>query len=246
MRTKYGMELIIDLHECDVSRFTKTNLDEFFLKLCEIAKMTPAKEPFYWKAPDGQPHLEGYSGVQFIMTSDIIIHTLDITKDAYINFFSCKDFNVPEVIAFMVDHFKVGFYHYSVLKRGHHRDPENREQEIEIKFSDKEEMRYYTWDDYFKQGDKMIFQILRKEREIYTRITLIHALIEQTLCTEKGITPDDVDKFDFWFENEYTCLIKEPGDHPRCPYREEHYFADMVDHMICKHLGIDFNDYLNS
>ena len=39
------------------------------------------------------PHTKGTSAVQFILTSSIVIHTLELLRAAYINIFSCKDFD---------------------------------------------------------------------------------------------------------------------------------------------------------
>ncbi len=39
------------------------------------------------------PKTKGTSAVQFILTSTIVIHTLDLMKSAYINIFSCKKFD---------------------------------------------------------------------------------------------------------------------------------------------------------
>jgi S-adenosylmethionine/arginine decarboxylase-like enzyme len=39
------------------------------------------------------PHTKGTSAVQFILTSTIVIHTLDVMKAVYINIFSCKPFD---------------------------------------------------------------------------------------------------------------------------------------------------------
>ena len=42
------------------------------------------------------PHTQGTSAVQFILTSSIVIHTLDQLEAVYINIFSCKAYD-PEV-----------------------------------------------------------------------------------------------------------------------------------------------------
>ena len=238
-KSKYGMELILDIHDCDISKFTRKNLDSFFYGLCKLSKMTPVGKPKYWHETSNIPHLRGYSGVQFIKTSDIIIHTLDITRDAYINFFSCKDFDVPKVIAFIVEHFSVGKFHYHVVSRGSHRD--QSEQEMEIRLIDQDQARYDTWGDYFVENDKLIFQIVRSKVDIYTKLTLIHEMIECFLLEHKGITPTDVDNFDLeWKNPDY----EEPGDDPLCPYKYEHHAADEALKIMCDNLGISFNDYM--
>ena len=44
------------------------------------------------------PHTKGMSAVCFILTSTIVIHTLQLLKAAYVNVFSCKRFD-PETAA---------------------------------------------------------------------------------------------------------------------------------------------------
>jgi len=99
-------------------RFARKNLDDFFSKLCELSDMTPVGKPKYWHETSHIPHLRGYSGIQFIKTSNILIHTLDITQDAYINFFSCKPFSVEKVMEFITSHFQCKVYQLKVIDRG--------------------------------------------------------------------------------------------------------------------------------
>ena len=47
-----------------------------------------------------EPHLKGTTAIQFIKTSNITIHTLDLLKNVYLNVFSCKYFDHREVIQF--------------------------------------------------------------------------------------------------------------------------------------------------
>lgn len=95
----YGFELILDLHGCDASMFNRKSLDEYFEKLCKAIDMQKC-ERYFWddvgvpeEERQTQPHTKGTSAVQFILTSSIVIHTLDILKAAYINIFSCKSFD---------------------------------------------------------------------------------------------------------------------------------------------------------
>ena len=95
----YGFELIMDLHGCDVSTFTRQSLKEYFTKLCQAIDMERC-ELYFWDdegvAPEEQqtsPHTKGVSAVQFILTSSIVIHTLELLKAAYVNIFSCKAFD---------------------------------------------------------------------------------------------------------------------------------------------------------
>lgn len=95
----YGKELIIDLHKCDVSTFNRPSLENYFAELCDLIKMNRCALHF-WDDLDTSPeekqtspHTTGTSAIQFILTSNITIHTLDLLKNVYINIFSCKEFD---------------------------------------------------------------------------------------------------------------------------------------------------------
>lgn len=98
----YGKELILDLHNCDPSTFNRKDIRNYFKELCELIDMK--REQLHWWDDHGvppeqhatEPHLKGTTAIQFIQTSNVTIHTLDIMKHAYVNIFSCKDFD-PEV-----------------------------------------------------------------------------------------------------------------------------------------------------
>jgi S-adenosylmethionine/arginine decarboxylase-like enzyme len=51
------------------------------------------------------PHTQGTSAVQFILTSSIVIHTLDQLKAIYINIFSCKVYDPKVAEKFTVEWF---------------------------------------------------------------------------------------------------------------------------------------------
>ena len=95
----YGFELVLDLHGCDVSTFNRKSLDGYFAELCDAIKMEKC-ERYFWddvgvppEERQTEPHTKGTSAVQFILTSSIVIHTLDLLEAAYINIFSCKAFD---------------------------------------------------------------------------------------------------------------------------------------------------------
>lgn len=103
----YGLELILDMHDCDPSSFTRKNIEKYLKELCEAIDMKRCE--LYWWDDHGvppeeqqtEPHLKGTTAIQFISTSNITIHTLDLMKRVYLNIFSCKDFdpNVPKKIS---------------------------------------------------------------------------------------------------------------------------------------------------
>ena len=107
----YGKELVLDLHNCNAKKFTRTALEKFFKELCSEIDMKRC-ELFWWddhglppEECQTEPHLKGTSAVQFIMTSNITIHTLDLMKRVYVNLFSCKGFDAEIATAFSVEWF---------------------------------------------------------------------------------------------------------------------------------------------
>lgn len=112
----YGKELILDIYECDISKFNRKDIQKYFEELCKVIDME-ACDLHFWddlNTPENEketlPHLVGTSAIQFIKTSNITIHTLDILKRVYLNIFSCKDFD--PIIA---EEFTVKFFNGNVI-----------------------------------------------------------------------------------------------------------------------------------
>lgn len=105
----YGYELILDLHGCNLSTFNRKSLDGYFEKLCKAIGMVKC-ERFWWddvgvpiEEQQTSPHTKGTTAVQyaaklniatqFILTSNITVHALDLLSAVYVNIFSCKGFD---------------------------------------------------------------------------------------------------------------------------------------------------------
>ena len=108
----YGKELIIDLYGCNVELFTRETIEKFMKELCFFINMERADLHFwdYEGVPDEEidtePHLRGTSAVQFITTSDIVVHTLELVGECYINVFTCKDFHAYNTADFIQNFFQ--------------------------------------------------------------------------------------------------------------------------------------------
>lgn len=108
----YGQELILDLHNCDIRTFFRESLDELFARLCDATDMQQCERHFWDDigVPDDEkqtsPHTKGTSAIQFILTSNITIHTLDDLACVYLNLFSCKTFDPDVVCQIAENHFK--------------------------------------------------------------------------------------------------------------------------------------------
>lgn len=93
----YGWELVLDLHECKEDRFTPEAVEQFCVEVCELIGMK--REDFHLWADDPEErdetpaHLYGVSAVQFITTSNLVVHALPKLRKAFINIFSCQKFD---------------------------------------------------------------------------------------------------------------------------------------------------------
>jgi S-adenosylmethionine/arginine decarboxylase-like enzyme len=109
---RYGQDLIVDLHGCDTSTFTRKSIRGYCIGLCKLIDMK-REDLYFWDDKDvpkkykqTEEHTSGISAIQFILTSNITIHTLDLLANAYIDIFSCKNFNTEDALGFTKDWFK--------------------------------------------------------------------------------------------------------------------------------------------
>ena len=123
IKKSYGKEVILDLHNCNPQKFRRKSIRAFFIGLCDLIEMERC-ELFWWddyglpsKERQTAPHLKGTSAVQFIMTSNITIHTLDLLKNVYLNIFSCKEFDTHKAKQFSERFFEGKAVTFKVLAR---------------------------------------------------------------------------------------------------------------------------------
>jgi len=119
----YGLELILDLHECNDEKFTRAEIERFCTELCELIDMERC-DLHFWDdvgVPEEErqkdPKTKGTSAVQFILTSTIVIHTLDLMKAVYVNIFSCKQFDTDEAAKFTAKWFGSKDWNANVVVR---------------------------------------------------------------------------------------------------------------------------------
>lgn len=97
-------------------------------------------------------------------------------------------------------------------------------------------MRYGTFGDWFYEESDLIIQVSSELSEDEQFLVALHELIEVKLCEKNGITQKQVDDFDFNFKSDDPN--EEPGDHPDAPYRKQHRFAMLIEHLAANELGI--------
>lgn len=102
----FGLEVILDLYECDPKVIcSERKLSEYATKLCKLLNMKKFGKTLLPHFGHKKAHTAGYSMLQFIETSSITGHFSELWNSAYINIFSCREFDSQKAIDFSVDFF---------------------------------------------------------------------------------------------------------------------------------------------
>lgn len=114
----FGTELVLDLYDCDPETIrSRERLTTYVRQMCDLLQMKPYGEPFAERFGLNQAKTAGYTVVQLIETSSITGHFSEQRNAAYLNIFSCKEFSVPDALAFSKDWFAAGGVSHRVLVR---------------------------------------------------------------------------------------------------------------------------------
>ena len=90
----FGFHLLLDCSNCDRKLIgSKENIYNFVKTLVEMIDMVAVGEPIIEMLCVGDPKV-GYSLMQLISTSNITGHFMDISGEAYIDVFSCREFDI--------------------------------------------------------------------------------------------------------------------------------------------------------
>ena len=97
---------LFDCAECNLSSITsKDNVKKFLNELVVEIDMVPFGNPFIEHFATHDPQKAGISFFQMIETSNISGHLCDINGDAYIDVFSCKEYDVEKAQAVVQKYF---------------------------------------------------------------------------------------------------------------------------------------------
>jgi hypothetical protein len=119
---------------------------------------------------------------------------------------------------------------------------------VKIEIIPHNRQRYPTVGDWFfdKRGNLTIrvSKLSDWRREM---LVAFHELAEVLICKHRNISQTAVDRFDKKFEADRAKgkhgEDDEPGDHPKSPYRREHFFATNVEALLSAELDVDFCKY---
>ena len=82
----------------------------------------------------------------------------------------------------------------------------------------------------------------------FSRLILLHEFLENLLCEFNGISEEELDAFDKWFEAEKAAgripKNASAGYHPKAPYGPFHRFIEAGPELLtCKELGFTWKQY---
>lgn len=114
----YGMELVLNLRECDHETLSsRDSIIQYAKEICRVIEMKPFGEPWAERFGLNKDFSAGYSLVQLIETSSVTGHFSELWDTAYINIFSCKEFDAEKATAFTKQYFGAKDLNQQVLIR---------------------------------------------------------------------------------------------------------------------------------
>jgi len=114
----WGLSTHIDLFGCKSEKIkSRAEIETFAKDLVDLLKMTAHGEPVIeWF---GNGDTEGFTLIQLLTTSCITAHFSEsYRKSAYIDIFSCKEYNPGEVVKFCANFFGASVYYSTGIRRG--------------------------------------------------------------------------------------------------------------------------------
>lgn len=121
-------------------------------------------------------------------------------------------------------------------------------EKVRVEVIPHNQQRYPTVGDWLYEKDgTLVIRVSRMTDPRYAMLVALHELVEVLLCNQRGITQKEVDRFDIQFEKDRAAgkhgEDDEPGDHPKAPYRKEHFFATNIEALMAGELGVDWKKY---
>ena len=113
----WGQHFILDIAGCNNNVRSKEKIKSFVVELVDAIDMVAYGEPIIEHFAEHSEEAAGYTLLQLIETSAISGHFSDNFKDAYIDIFSCKYFDVDMVVGIVEKYFGPESIHALCLER---------------------------------------------------------------------------------------------------------------------------------
>lgn len=92
----WGFHLVLNLYECQFELIaSRDNIERYIIELCDLIQMRRFGDPIIVHFGESEK-VAGFSMFQLIETSNIAGHFANQSKSAYLDIFSCKNFD-PQV-----------------------------------------------------------------------------------------------------------------------------------------------------
>jgi len=117
MSGAWGYSLAMDLKQCDPAIIrSKEKIQDYVIQLCKLIDMKRFGDCQI--VHFGEGNKEGYTMLQLIETSNICGHFANDINSAFIDLFSCKEFDIKAVTDFTVDFFNANSHRVHYIIRG--------------------------------------------------------------------------------------------------------------------------------
>jgi len=118
-KTEYGIELVVDLYNCNYETITsRAKLRQFASEICKVIKMKPYGEPLIPDFGFSLAKTAGPSMVQLIESSSITAHYSPHWRLVCLNIFTCKTFDPEKAFKFAREFFGAERSVAYLIKRG--------------------------------------------------------------------------------------------------------------------------------
>lgn len=115
----WGYEATFDLEGCNKSQISDEKvLASYLAETVRRIDMIAYGEPIMKNFANHDPSKGGYTIVQLIETSSITGHFVDSTGKAFINIFSCKEFDPDDALDVIHEYFKPSSVVVKMMTRG--------------------------------------------------------------------------------------------------------------------------------
>lgn len=124
----------------------------------------------------------------------------------------------------------------------------DKSNEVFIKTINKEDHRYSTVGDYWRdQNGQLQIRVSKLNNKYMEFLVILHELCEVYFTEYKRIKEEDIKAFDEEFESKRVKgNTDEPGNDPKAPYLEQHVLAEAIERIAATYLGINWIEYSNT
>ena len=102
---EFGYQLIVDLARCNHFIRSEEKIKEFNREFLKVIDMKPYGEPIIHHFGHNSEKASGFTLVQLVETSDVTIHFSEFLDAAFIDVFSCKEYDQGKAVKFIKDFF---------------------------------------------------------------------------------------------------------------------------------------------